>query len=192
MATIDILIVVDGSQLAAQATDGALLAGSADSPTPLGIYSTTGVYIMMITPFGTIIDNSGDRPELRVNAERGGTIRWAITTIDNNHNQTAYLYNGTAEASATGISFYSCKTVKTYLATGNPPVKKPTKFLNHVSTVLRYTELPTAALEDGIFFTLVDNKNGQTIGYFKWSPIIYLDYLQPDNGQPTDESKSKK
>ncbi|WP_259069173.1 inclusion body family protein [Mucilaginibacter sp. X4EP1] len=192
MATIDILIVVDGSQLAAQVTDDALLAGSADSPTPIGIYSATGIYILMITPFGTIIDNSGDQPELHVNAERGGTIRWAITTIDNNRSQTAFLYNGFANKSVIDISYYSCKAVKTYLATGNPPVKKPTKFVNQVSTVLRYTELPTTALEDGIFFTLVDNKNGQTIGYFTWSPIIYLDYLQPGNDGPTSKPKSKK
>jgi nematocidal protein AidA len=192
MTAIDILIVVDGLQLAAQVADGRLLAGSADSPTSLGTYSSTGIYMTMITSFGTILDNSGDQPELRVNAYRGGAIGWTINTIDNNRAQTAYLYNGNADTAIIDISLYSCRTVKNYLATGNPPAEKPSKFLNQISKVLSYTELPLVTLNDGIFFTLVNNSAGQIIGYFTWNPIIYLDYLPQSDDQPAEESKKKK
>ena len=49
MATIDILIAVDGAKLAQQVSDGSISPGSQGSPTNLGSYSSSDVYIAMIT-----------------------------------------------------------------------------------------------------------------------------------------------
>jgi len=178
MKIINMLIAVDGAALTQQVADGSLSPGSPDAPTRLGDYSDSGVYIIMMASSGPIIDNTRKQPELRLGISGTDTTRWAINTLDNNHDQTAYLYRGPFDIDVFSTLLYSCKKKKTYLATGNPPVSKPTKFSNQVSTVTGFMELPTEVMDNIVYFTLVNNKNGQTIGYFMWEPLISLDVIK--------------
>jgi hypothetical protein len=99
MATINVLIAVDGAAIASQVADGSLSAGSQASPTYLGAYGSSNVYISMIAP-NTYVSNGTPgqgqgQSELQVSANGGDTVEWAITTFDNNFDQTPFLYNGT-------------------------------------------------------------------------------------------------
>ena len=56
MATINVLIAVDGAKLAQQVKDGSISAGSVNAPTNLGSYAGSDVYISMIAP-NSFVDN---------------------------------------------------------------------------------------------------------------------------------------
>lgn len=174
MATINILIAVDGASLASQVADGSLSPGSQQSPTNLGSYSSSNVYIAMIAPNSSISNGTQGQSELQISANGGDTVEWAITTFDNNFDQTAYLYSGNfnpAGSINTPLSYASGQSYA-YLATGNPPANTPTKFINQVSTVSGTILKIGLQIQYTLSFTLVNNSNGAIIGYFMWDPFI--------------------
>lgn len=174
MATINVLIAVDGASLAAQVADGHLSAGSANAPTNLGSYGSSNVYISMIAPNSYVSNSTQGQSELQISANGGDTVEWAITTFDNNFDQTAYLYGSSfnpASAINTPLS-YACGQAYAYLATGNPPASTPSKFVNQVSTVSGTILQIGLTIQYTLSFVLVNNSNGQIIGYFLWDPFI--------------------
>ncbi|MEO3403293.1 AidA/PixA family protein [Mucilaginibacter sp. CAU 1740] len=174
MATINVLIAVDGASLASQVADGSLSAGSAGSPTNLGSYTTSDVYISMIAPNSYVTNGTQGDSELQISANGGDTVEWAITTFDNNFDQTPYLYGSSFNPSSainTPLSYASGQAYS-YLATGNPPASTPTKFINQVSTVSGTILQIGVTIQYTLSFTLVNNSNGQIIGYFLWDPFI--------------------
>jgi len=174
MATINVLIAVDGAALASHVADGSLSAGSAGSPTNLGSYGTSNVYITMIAPNSYVSNGSQGQSELQISADGGDSVEWAITTFDNNFDQTAYLYGSSfnpASAINTPLSYASGQAYA-YLATGNPPASSPTKFINQISTVTGTILQIGLTIQYTLSFTLVNNANGSIIGYFMWDPFI--------------------
>jgi len=176
MATINVLIAVDGATLAQQVKDGSISPGSAGSPTNLGSYGSSNVYIAMIAPNSSISNGTQGQSELQISANGGDTVEWAITTFDNNFDQTVYLYGSSfnpAGAINTPLS-YACGQAYAYLATGNPPASTPTKFINQVSTVSGTILKIGVTIQYTLSFTLVNNSNGSIIGYFLWDPFIVV------------------
>ncbi|MEM0575389.1 AidA/PixA family protein [Flavobacterium polysaccharolyticum] len=174
MATINVLIAVDGASLASKVADGSLSPGSLQSPTNLGSYSSSNVYIAMIAPNSSVSNGTQGQSELQISANGGDTVEWAITTFDNNFDQTAYLYSGSfnpAGSINTPLSYASGEAYA-YLATGNPPASTPTKFVNQVSTVSGTILKIGLQIQYTLSFTLVNNSNGAIIGYFMWDPFI--------------------
>lgn len=174
MATINVLVAIDGASLASQVATGVIHAGSAGSPTSLGSYGTSNVFVSMIAPNGSISNSTQGQSELQIKANGGDTVEWAITTFDNNFDQTPHLYNGNfnpADAMNTPMS-YACGEAYAYLATGNPPASTATKFVNQVSTVSATILKIGIQIQYTLSFVLVDNATGATIGYFYWDPFI--------------------
>ena len=180
MATINVLIAVDGAAIASQVADGSLSAGSQASPTYLGAYGSSNVYISMIAP-NTYVSNGTPgqgqgQSELQVSANGGDTVEWAITTFDNNFDQTPFLYNGNFNPSGsinTPLS-YACGQAYAYLAPGNPPASTPTKYVNQVSTVSGTIQQIGVTIQYTLSFALVNNSNGKIIGWFYWDPFIQV------------------
>ena len=176
MATVNILVAVDGAALASQVADGKLPAGTSGAPTNLGSYGSSNVYISMIAPNSFVTNSTQGDSELQVSANGGDTVEWAITTFDNNFDQTPYLYSGSFNPPAsmnTPMSFASGEAYA-YLATGNPPASTPTKFVNQVSTVSATILQIGVTIQYTLSFVLVNNSNGQIIGYFSWDPFIVV------------------
>jgi hypothetical protein len=173
MSTINVLIAVDGAALASQVADGSIKAGSSGSPTNLGAYGSSNVYIAMIAPNSYASNGTQGQSELQITANSGDTVEWAITTFDNNFDQTVYLYGSTFSPVGsinTPLSFASSQ-VHNYLATGNPPASTPTKFTNQTNTVSGTIQIITQ-IQYTLSFVLVNNSNGTIIGYFQWDPFI--------------------
>ncbi len=176
MATINVLIAVDGANLASQVANGTISAGSLGAPTYLGAYAQSDVFISMIAPNSYVDNNTQGQSELQISADGGDTIEWAITTFDNNFDQTVYLYSGAfspANAINTPLSYASGQAYA-YLATGNPPAATPTKFINQVNTVSGTILQIGTRIQYTLSFTLVNNSNGSIIGYFYWDPFIIV------------------
>lgn len=173
MATINILIAVDGAKLAQQVSDGSLNAGSQNAPTILGSYDSSDVYISMIAPNSYVSNGSEGSSELTIQTNSGNNIEWAITTFDNNFNQTPYLYSGTFNpADAMGNLNFNSAESQSYLATDLPNSTAPTKFINQINTVTGQIEKVDTQIQYYLSFVLVDNSTGNTIGYFAWDPFI--------------------
>ncbi|WP_075343471.1 AidA/PixA family protein [Tenacibaculum agarivorans] len=174
MATINVLIAVDGAKLAEQVSDGSIQPGSADSPTNLGSYGTSDVYISMIAPNSSVSNGTQGDSELQITANGGDSVEWAITTFDNNFDQTPFLYSGAfnpSDSINTPLSYASGEAYA-YLGTGNPASTSPTKFTNQVNTVTGTILKIGLKIQYTLSFVLVDNSTGNTIGYFMWDPFI--------------------
>lgn len=174
MATINVLIAVDGAKLSEQVKDGKIKAGSASSPTNLGSYGGSDVFLSMIAPNSVIDNNTQGSSELQIKANGGDSVEWAITTFDNNFDQTPFLYTGhfnPSNAINTPLSYASGQAYA-YLGTGNPASTKPTKFINQVNTVTGTILKIGVKIQYTLSFVLVDNSTGKTIGYFMWDPFI--------------------
>jgi len=174
MATINVLVAVDGAKLAQQVADGSISAGSSGSPTPLGSYSSSDVYISMIAPNSSIDNGTNGQSELQISANGGDTVEWAMTTFDNNFNQTAFIYSGNFNPSGSinvPLSYASGQAYA-YLGTGNPASTTPTKFVNQVSTVSGTILKIGIQIQYTLSFVLADNSTGNVIGYFTWDPFI--------------------
>ena len=174
MATINVLVAVDGAKLAEQVADGSIKPGTAESPTYLGAYSSSNVYISMIAPDSYVDNGTNGQSELQIKANGGDTVEWAMTTFDNNFDQTAYIYGGTfsPEGSINIPLSYASGEAHAYLGTGNPASTSPTQFTNQVSTVSGTVLKLDLKITYHLKFILVDNSNGKVIGYFWWDPFI--------------------
>ena len=174
MSTINVLIAVDGAKLAQQVADGSISPGSSGSPTNLGSYGTSNVYISMIAPNSVVSNGTQGESELQISANGGDSVQWAITSFDNNFDQTPFLYSAAfnpASAINTPLSYASGEAYA-YLGTGNPASTTPSKFVNQVSTVTGTILKIGLTIQYTLSFVLVDNATGKTIGYFMWDPFI--------------------
>jgi hypothetical protein len=173
MTTINVLVSVDGGKLAQQVTDKVIAPGTATSPTSLGSYAQSNVFIAMVAPNASVANNSQGQSELQINAKARDEVEWAITTFDVNGDYTVYLYNGSFNpAAAIGPLGYVSAEGYAYLGTGSPASTKPSKFTNQTNTVSATIEQVNVSIQYTLSFVLVDNSNGNVVGYFYWDPFI--------------------
>jgi nematocidal protein AidA len=175
MATINIQIAVDASTLAQQVADGSVKAGTQSSPTSLGSWSQSNVFITMTSQNSNVTNNSQGQSELYVKANSGDQVQWFVTTFDNNVDYTAYLYNGTFNPNTafSGLT-YLTPQVNTYLPNTNNPTGPINKFTNVESYALGTVLQVGIQIQYTLSFTLVNNSNGSVIGYFTWDPFIQV------------------
>lgn len=172
MAMIYVLVAVNGTQLAQQVADGSIKPGTQSSPTNLGSYQSSDVYISM-TAQNSVVVNDGGGSELAVAANAGDTLRWSMQTFDSNSDYTAYLYAGTFNPS-TNISslIYLPVTTSSYLPTSTNPLAAPSLVHNSVYFAQGTVLTPGTTIQYTLSFTLVNNSNGAIVGYFSWDPFI--------------------
>lgn len=173
MATISIQIAVDGSSLAARVADGSLKAGTQSSPTSLGAWSDSNVFITMTSQNSNVTNNSQGQSELNVKANSGDQVQWFMTTFDSNVDYTAFLYSGSFNPSSAFTTLtYITPQVNNYLPSTGNPTGSLTKFTNNESYALGTVLQVGASIQYTLSFTLVNNSNGSIIGYFTWDPFI--------------------
>lgn len=172
MSTINVLIAVDGIQLSSQVDDQKLSPGTQASPTNLGAYSTSDVFIAMIAP-NSVSSNGQGTSELIINANSNDTVTWSITTFDNGADFSAYLYDSYFNPSAAmNPGVFDSSQTNTYLGQGNPPVNAPQKFVNQVNSFSAVVAEVGQYVQYTLSFVLVNNSNGAIVGYFYWDPFI--------------------
>lgn len=173
MATINILVTVNGESLASQVANGSIPPGRETSPTGLGSFSSSNAFISMVAPIESVNNSTQGQSELDIRANIGDTLSWSISTIDNNDSQTPQLYNGQFNPSSamSQMNFY-CVQAKTYLAQGSPPASSPVEYVNQVSSVSSQILQGGVKIQYTLSFILVNNATGETIGYFSWDPFI--------------------
>lgn len=174
MATIDILVAVDGATLAQQVKDGSLSAGSQSSPTNLGAYSQSNVYITMTAQSATVGNNTQGSSELTVNANSGDTLRWTIQTFDGNMDYTAYLYNGSFNPpKPISPLVYLPISATCYLPSTSVPTAPPASVTNTTYATQGTITQSGQTIQYTLSFTLV-NSQGAIVGYFSWDPFIQV------------------
>ncbi|WP_444997467.1 AidA/PixA family protein [Aliikangiella sp. IMCC44359] len=172
MALIDILVTVNGEQLAAQIRDGSLKPGSIDSPTNLGSWQSSDVYISM-TAQNNFVDNDEGKSELSVKANSGDAVRWTMTTFDENTDNTAFLYDGHFNPSTgiTNLTYFNMHT-SSYLPSGSNPRGGVQLFHNNTYVAQGNIIESNQTIQYTLSFQLVDNTTGKVLGYFTWDPFI--------------------
>ncbi|MFK7049996.1 Inclusion body protein [Flavobacterium columnare] len=173
MATISIQIAVDAASLASQVASGSIKAGTQSSPTSLGAWSDSNVFITMTSQNSNVTNNSQGQSELNVKANSGDQVQWFMTTFDNNVDYTAFLYNGTFNPNTafSGLT-YITPQVNNYLPPTNNPTGSLTKFTNNENYAIGTVLQVGTSIQYTLSFTLVNNSNGSIIGYFTWDPFI--------------------
>lgn len=168
---IDVLIAVDGAKLAQQVADGSLSPGTKGSPTNLGAWSSSDVYISMVSQHSSATNNQG-QSELTITVNAGDSVRWTMTTFGSNDDYTAYLYNGNFNPT-TAISplVYLPITNSTYLPNANGTL---TEYHNQVYAAQGSVLKPGVKIQYTLSFALINNATGHTIGYFYWDPFIQV------------------
>lgn len=191
MALINIIVAVNGSQLAQQVKEGAIKPGSADSPSMLGAYAQSDVYITMIAQ-NCYASNAQGQSELTVKANSGDILRWNMVcfndstrphpkladTLQNVHPErfadyTAFIYNGNFKPSV-NISplVYMNIVASEYLPRGSKPKGPLKNYHNHVYIAEATVLQPATKIQYVMAFQLVNNASGKVIGYFVWDPFI--------------------
>jgi hypothetical protein len=174
MSTIDILIAVDGAKIVKELAAGNLQKGTESTPTGLGSYTQSDVYISMISENGHIVDQDG-KSELTISAALGDTIRWSMTTFGYNLDNTAYLYNGSFSPQASISELvYVPSSNSEYLPVTSSPKSTPNKFNNQAYIAMATILVSSGTIQYTLSFQLIDNSNGAVIGYFSWDPFIKL------------------
>ncbi|AJX14804.1 MULTISPECIES: AidA/PixA family protein [Burkholderia] len=175
MATINVLVSVDGNKLAQQVSDGVISPGTPGAPTSLGSYAQSDVFVTMVAPNASVANNTQGQSELQIKADARDEVEWAITTFDVNGDYTVYLYNGSFNpANAMGPLTYVSAEGYMYLGTGSPASTTPTKFINQTNTVSATIEKVSVNIQYTLSFVLVNNSNGKVVGYFYWDPFIQV------------------
>jgi len=175
MATINVLVAVDGNKVAQLVNDGRINPGTPGGPTSLGNYADSDVFIAMVAPNASVANNTQGQSELQISADARDEVEWAITTFDANGNYTAYLYNGVFNpAGAMGPLTYVSAQGYVYLGTGSPASTTPTKFIDQTNTVSATIEEVNVKIQYTLSFVLVNNSNGNVVGYFCWDPFIIV------------------
>jgi hypothetical protein len=171
MGTINVLVAVNGAQLAQQVADGSIKPGSQASPTGLGSYQQSDVYIAMIAQSSVVV-NDGGQSELTIKANSGDTIRWTMQSFDGNADYTAYIYNSSFNPpNITPLTYFNM-TTSSYLPPGSVPTAAPVLVHNQSYVAQGTITTPGATIQYTLSFVLVDNSSGKIIGYFYWDPFI--------------------
>ncbi|MES2654925.1 MAG: AidA/PixA family protein [Bacteroidota bacterium] len=179
MSQINILIAVDGATLAQRVQDGSLAAGTSGSPTGLGAWSQSDVFISMVTQNSNVTNGSSEgSSELSITCDAGDELQWSIISFDMNTEQTPYLYNGSFTLTAgnppigiTPLTYLTTEVVNYFPPTANPtgPLTAAT---NTLARAIGTVTTPGQTLQYTLSFVLVNNSNGSIIGYFSWDPFI--------------------
>lgn len=188
--TINVLIAVDSQVLYNQIQDGTLLPGTIDNPTSIGNYGSTDVYLSMITQHSNVTNNpqgghGQGESELSILCNIGDTIEWSIISLDMNTGQTPYLYGGTFKCLApagetAGIKTplnYLLSSSNNYLPVSGNTAENPMQVTNTTAKISGLVTQAGQTLQYAVAFALVDNSNGETIGYFSWDPFIVINPL---------------
>lgn len=165
----NVLVAVDGYELAQQVRDGVISPGTKGTPTDLGAYSSSDVFISMISQHSSATNDQGGS-ELEITVNAGDSIRWAMMTFGSNLNYTAYLYNGIFNPT-TVLSHLVLHpiTATNYLPDAESDIKTYDNQLYIAEgTVLK----PGKEVQYTLSFALVDNSDGHIVGYFSWDPFI--------------------
>lgn len=184
MAQINILIAVDSAALAQHVQDGSLSAGTSSSPTSLGSWNSSDVYISMVTQNGNVTNGSSEGlSELSITCDAGDELQWSIVSFDMNSRQTPYLYNGQFNCTnpvGTAIGLSPLSYLTTEVVNYFPPNANPTgasiKTINTIAKVVSTVNQIQfqQQLQYTLSFVLVDNSSGNIIGYFIWDPFIVI------------------
>jgi hypothetical protein len=193
MAQINILIAVNGEAIveAMSGSDPKLKAGTLEKPANLGGNDSSDVYISMVTQNRNLTNKSitttnkweGEGgSELNITCNFGDELQWSIISFDMNREQTPYLYNGyfecqNPEHTPLGISplKYLTTQVDNYFPPSDLPTGTPVKVINTVAKVIsNVTTHDQQKLRYELSFVLVNNSNGDIIGYFMWDPFIVI------------------
>ncbi len=185
--TINVLITIDGETLYNLLRNGALLPGTVSSPTKLGSYESSKVYISMVTQNNNVNNNSQGQSKLTITCASGDVIQWSIITIDANTDQTAYLYDASFKTidyinplstSILGISNplkYKTISKVNYLPPVSNPTSTPTKVDNTIATASgSIITKVSQTLQYTPCFALVNNSKNTIIGYFSWDSHIVI------------------
>ncbi|MBL4710100.1 MAG: hypothetical protein JKY48_16850 [Flavobacteriales bacterium] len=171
MSLINILIAVDGITLAEQVRDGSIKKGSLNNPTSLKSWKESDVYISMISQHSNVV-NDGGKSELKISANAGDSIDWAMTTFGNNSDYTAFLYAGHFTPSSaivpSGLTYFNSQ-IDEHLPNNS---KVLTKYTNNVYLAQGTVVKVGVSIQYTLSFQLVDNTTREVIGYFYWDPFI--------------------
>ncbi|MXN93037.1 hypothetical protein GR160_17560 [Flavobacterium sp. Sd200] len=173
MELINILVTVDGAKLAEQVSDSKIAAGTKNAPTGLGAWSTSDVYIAMISQYSNVV-NDGGKSELTISANSGDSIRWAMTTFGNNADYSAFLYASSfnpSDAIVPNPLTYINSQIEEHLPNNSGTL---TPFTNNIYIAQGTVVKVGLQVQYTLSFQLVDNSNGSTIGYFSWDPFIQV------------------
>jgi len=175
MALINILVAVNAAELAERLGDGSMQPGSVSSPTNLGAWGGSDVFVSMITQNSYIASNQGGS-ELDVKANSGDTVRWTVSTFDGDTDYTAFLFSGSfnPSASITALSYFNMHT-SVYLPSGSDPVNGTIQLFHNNAYATQGTVIePGQKIQYTLSFKLVNNSTGAIIGYFTWDPFISI------------------
>jgi nematocidal protein AidA len=177
MSNIDILTVVDATTLMDLVATNKLSPGTFESPTNLGSYAGSDVFIFMIAD-GEYVPNGGQgKSELTVSANVNDVIRWTITNPSADFTYNCILYSFQSAAIAQNIiSTPTCATM--------PVVSYYNSLLDSTTPVpsaYMYSVWSTSILNVGAgsvqytwSFQVIDSTNGQVVGWFTWDPFIQI------------------
>ena len=173
MSTINVLIAVDAATLALQVKDGSIKPGTQSTPTSLHSYIRSDVYIDMIMQNGSVSNASDGQPQFQMKCNSGDTVRWTITSFANNFDHSVFLYNVKLSRSFAKVS-YDSTPLDNYLPTQGDggSTGNVTKYVNQIATVQANVVKVGRSNKYMLSFQLIDNSNGEVIGYFKW---VYKD-----------------
>ena len=167
--TIDILCTIDAETLVDMVKEGKIAAGSIESPTSLGSWGSSDLYIYMITEKNFVVNNQA-KSELKISTRIGDNVRWKIDCPSNS--QSCILYSFRAGQGAellTPPQLMDLHEIK-YINDQATTIKEV-----HVEdSVWQSTVVNTGDVQYSWSFQLVDNTNGKVIGYFTWDPFISI------------------
>ncbi len=172
--TIDILCVIDAVTLAANVASGAIPKGSQASPTSLGSYSQSDVYVSMLTE-GSYVTNDRDGSELTITCDVGDNIRWTVTNPGAGVNYSCMLYQFSSASIGTSVSQPICLplSVNLYINSASPNTSTPTP-IAYTSSAWQTTALAaSSSVQYSWAFQLI-NQSGTVLGYFSWDPFIII------------------
>jgi nematocidal protein AidA len=165
--TVDILCVIDAETLADLVGSGKISKGSLNSPTSLGAWGSSDLYIYMITE-GSFVVNNQAKSELTIKTSVGDNVRWHITCPSNR--QSCMLYQLQTGSTLLGPMELLHMTETEYINDTATTAKKVT----YQESAWQTTVLGTGSVQYSWNFQLIDNKTGNVLGYFCWDPFINI------------------
>lgn len=175
MSTINVLVAVNAEQIAQQVADSKLSAGSAASPTSLGSWTSSDVFIAMVTQSQYVVNQQG-QSEMTLKASSGDSVRWLITSFDGGTDYSVYVYASSFNpADDIASTVYMNLQTNEYLPPNGDTTRNPVKVVNHIyvaqSTVTGSTG---SQIQYTMSFAVYDNKNQRMVGHFYWDPFINI------------------
>lgn len=168
--TINILVAANAEKLAQQVEDKKLSPGTKDNPTNLGSYQQSDVFISMLTQ-SQYTSNQGSS-ELTVRANSGDNIRWTMATFDAGSDYSAFIYKSAFSKPKVDDVFYQNLQVRNYIPSSTEPLME---YNEHIYICQGTVDSETAdTVQYTMSFAVIDNSNGQYVGYFMWDPFISI------------------